>query len=489
MSPKDGERIASTGLSLRAFVVCFLFATIPLSLVYAQGTTGSCASQSGYPLGLWSGSATISGEPCGGCVSAFIATSPTSALDGPTGQNGTLTFDAIAPGQPWDASGQFGSYTWTDQGSVSSDGCTINASWSDSLGQDGTVQYVYQGGGPTSCQAANVILSMGGKPSRDGFPTTMIAKFSPMAANGTATSLALAAAACQFVEFDWKQTIDYLPLIDCTTSPLQCPTNYGLSTLVAPPSIDDPPSGGWNYFLTNPAAYGDFFQAYPFYYNSTIVSTGCSIESSSGACVTPITSSDDKTLTFSDAPCDIGLVKGQNVGFTTHLVAVLPNNTVGPVLFSWSWLSTYNCVSGTIQYASDQPVNGEGTGGVTITSINGVPQGSVILFPSAINFGNVNLNTRKKEVLTLTNNSTAKVQIGAVSFTNISGNPADFTFHQYCNEPQGGELFPGNSCTIAVFFDADAVATDTATLNIVTNVPGSPLQVPITATGISKKRS
>jgi hypothetical protein len=89
--------------------------------------------------------------------------------------------------------------------------------------------------------------------------------------------------------------------------------------------------------------------------------------------------------------------------------------------------------------------------------------------------------------LTLENNGTTKVQIGAVSFTNISGNPADFSFHRYCNARGKGKLGPGRSCTIAVLFHADAAATDTATLNIVTSAPGSPLQVPITAVGINRK--
>ena len=115
-----------------------------------------------------------------------------------------------------------------------------------------------------------------------------------------------------------------------------------------------------------------------------------------------------------------------------------------------------------------------------------VVQGSgvITVSPTSLNFGSVHKNRRKKEVVTLENTGTTKVEIGAVSFTNISGSPADFSFHQYCNEPHGGELRVGDSCTIAVFFDADAVATDTATLNIMTSAAGSPLQVPITATGI-----
>jgi hypothetical protein len=109
--------------------------------------------------------------------------------------------------------------------------------------------------------------------------------------------------------------------------------------------------------------------------------------------------------------------------------------------------------------------------------------GSCVSFsPSTIDFGNVKLNQTKKKVLTLTNNCTAKVVIGAVSFTNVSGDPADFSSHAYCNQGGGGGLKVGKSCTIAVYFNADEVGTDTATLNVAISAPGSAIQVPVTAT-------
>jgi hypothetical protein len=107
--------------------------------------------------------------------------------------------------------------------------------------------------------------------------------------------------------------------------------------------------------------------------------------------------------------------------------------------------------------------------------------------PSSIDFGNVYLNRKKKEVLTLTNNCTTKQTIGAVSFTNISGNPADFSFHKYCNDAHGGGLRVGQSCMVQVFFSPAEVGPNTATLNVVTSAPPSPLQVPVTAAGIKKK--
>jgi hypothetical protein len=108
--------------------------------------------------------------------------------------------------------------------------------------------------------------------------------------------------------------------------------------------------------------------------------------------------------------------------------------------------------------------------------------GSCVRFsPSTIDFGNVKLNQTKKKILTLTNNCTAKVVIGAVSFTNVTGDPADFSAHEHCNQPSG-VLKVGHSCTIGVFFSADEVDTDTATLNVAISAPGSAIQVPVTAT-------
>jgi Putative Ig domain len=247
-----------------------------------------------------------------------------------------------------------------------SDSTGLNASQPFSLVVNGT------------CPAANVALSAGGQLSQDGRPTTMIALFTPKNADGTATSLALAAAGCGFMEFDWQQTIDTLPTVSCSLTPELCPVNSPPSSLTAPPAIPDPPAGGWNYFFnangTFNQLYDNYYQAYPFYYNPSIVPTGCALLSTSGGCATPITSPDDTTLAYSDVPCDPLLVGNQYVGFTTRLVGVNEDGTVGPALFRWSWLSTYNCFTGTVQYSSSVPVNGLGTGGVTITSINNVVQ-------------------------------------------------------------------------------------------------------------------
>jgi Pro-kumamolisin, activation domain len=65
----------------------------------------------------------------------------------------------------------------------------------------------------------------------------------------------------------------------------------------------------------------------------------------------------------------------------------------------------------------------------------------------------------------------------------VTGNASDFSSHLYC----AGTLGPkkGHSCTIGVAFSPSALISEGATLNIVTNAPGSPVQVPITGAGIA----
>jgi hypothetical protein len=103
--------------------------------------------------------------------------------------------------------------------------------------------------------------------------------------------------------------------------------------------------------------------------------------------------------------------------------------------------------------------------------------------PTSISFGNVELCRTKKDVLTLKNNGATKVQIGPISFIDVVGNPDDFSYIEYC----ATNLLPGKSCTVAVKFSPSEEAPESATLNIVTNAPGSPVQVPITGTGIADK--
>jgi hypothetical protein len=216
--------------------------------------------------------------------------------------------------------------------------------------------------------------------SADQRPTGIIAQFSPTAPDGTPMSLQAAADSCGFTEFDWQQTIVNWP---APTVPSLCAQSFSNgshpcletpsgSVLTAPPAFSDPPPGGYIY-TTNSSSI--FYEAYPFYYNQTAVPTGCAFSQINGQCNTLITTDEGNTLIFFDAPRNPLLPAGDYMGFTTNLVGVLPDNTLGPVLATWSWISTYNGDTGGVtETASTAPPNGSGTGGVTITSINGVPQ-------------------------------------------------------------------------------------------------------------------
>ena len=103
-----------------------------------------------------------------------------------------------------------------------------------------------------------------------------------------------------------------------------------------------------------------------------------------------IVSPDGTTLSFLDDPTFHALpgdppstnpTPGHFSAFSTSLVGVGPGidnigNPVSTPLFSWTWNSTYNGHAGGVdQTASRYPIDpGSGTGAVTITSINGVPQ-------------------------------------------------------------------------------------------------------------------
>lgn len=63
------------------------------------------------------------------------------------------------------------------------------------------------------------------------------------------------------------------------------------------------------------------------------------------------------------------------LGFRTALVGINEDGSASPPLFQWTWTDTFNGTSGGIpRISNDLPVDpGSGTGGITITSINGVP--------------------------------------------------------------------------------------------------------------------
>ena len=248
----------------------------------------------------------------------------------------------------------------------------------------------------TTCQV-NVTLRASG--------ASMFAQFTPP----SGISLIAAANACGFDGFDWQQSITNWPAPSPSSlrpvNPSLIPQNIlPDGEFVAPPAVNDPPPGSWTYL---PSGGSDLFSdPYPFYYRSANAisaeefpagqtpETACVLfPSIFSSCSVFLVSSNGKTLSFHDAPndpclpggniikqelllCGTGAPPGSFLGFTTNLVGILPGGLASPPLFQWTWKSNFNGTSGgAVRVSSNQPVDpGSGTGGVTITGINGVPQ-------------------------------------------------------------------------------------------------------------------
>lgn len=82
------------------------------------------------------------------------------------------------------------------------------------------------------------------------------------------------------------------------------------------------------------------------------------------------------------------------------------------------------------------------------------------------------------------NVSATKVTIGTASITSTGGDPNAFTFFEYCKPLT---LKPGKKCFIGVTFKPHTAGLSTGTLNVPSNAPGSPLEVPLMGTGVNKK--
>ena len=232
---------------------------------------------------------------------------------------------------------------------------------------------------------------------------------------GTQMSLADAADACHFNGFDWQQTIDILPCpspffanardvdsknICSNGGSLNSGNLFGSPN--APP-FSDPPNEGY----TAPPKYVGL-NPFPFYYYFSDANTPgvhCSYfdpdnKNCDSAPYSYTVSKDDKTLSFYDPPSDPCLpgdgtaneptklnriivgcdpdkgIPNSFIAFTTTLVGIMKDGSVSPLGFEWKWKTTFNGTSGQI-YTLDNnlpPDPGSGTGGITVTSINGVPQ-------------------------------------------------------------------------------------------------------------------
>jgi hypothetical protein len=237
--------------------------------------------------------------------------------------------------------------------------------------------------------------------SLPGISASITATFKPQPAGSV--TLAQAAKACGFTNFDWQQTINNYPVpsvLEAVQSSPECPGP--LNICVAPPPFLDPPPGGYVYQKTQGYPQGD--HSFPFYYDAISNGGGDLLDNEK----------DGYTLTFYDAPADPCLLtpsgmpsvstgacgyatarKGSYLGFSTHLVGICGTGagckssfvsgtttncvelqTCVDLKVGFTWISTFNGTSGGVATTKNSlpPDPGSGTGGVTIISINGVPQ-------------------------------------------------------------------------------------------------------------------
>lgn len=272
----------------------------------------------------------------------------------------------------------------------------------------------------------NWYIGTNGVAGSPGMGQQMIAHFTP--SSGT---LNAAAATCGFMGFDWQQSIDalpapnlFVPLVPSEVDMANISSYPNGSLQAGPASLPWNPSPAPSFYDPVPGTYKPPYPAVPdsapFYYLASDANLPgmCAYQDEvtklcDSAPYFPIT--DLTTLSFYDSPgdaclpgdgvtppneetilkrivagcSDAGIPSGY-VAFTTSLVGLLQdqnasgtcsppayqNCIASPPLYQWQWKTTYNGTSGGVYplYNSLSPDPGSGTGGITITSVNGVSQ-------------------------------------------------------------------------------------------------------------------
>lgn len=249
--------------------------------------------------------------------------------------------------------------------------------------------------------------------------STITATFTP----NFGFTLAQAAQVCGFTNFDWQQLITVQP----APSPFKA---VGSNVpLTAPPGYLDPPPGGYTYELP----YID--NAYPFYYNPNLGSTG----QSELAAHEP-GGMDGTQLNFADGPKDPCLhggawagtadcngtsaAPGATVQFITHLAGVNADGTAHDLMVGFAWYSYNNGTSGGAATEKDpQPMDpGSGTGGATVTSVS---ETTNYHYPTAPGVSPSTLTFLDRNQISATASGLAysrvsKLFIGTATVTNVS---------------------------------------------------------------------
>ncbi|HUB81092.1 MAG TPA: hypothetical protein VMB03_19945 [Bryobacteraceae bacterium] len=354
----------------------------------------------------------------------------------------------------------------------------------------------------------------------DGWPLPMEVDWEPRgAALNSPTGMAMyaeaywpgstlqeAAAACNFIAFDWQQTVWYEACPsgmfpeNASIVPQQNKCNDGSLTATAVSPRFDPVNGGdYPGYVPPSVTYTPCTDCYPFFYALTrevIPATNnpgtfCAPPPPMGTGICLVTP--DNKLTFYDHPTglwdDTPAASDPPVnnfkGYTTTLVGVSSSSIPGSVscgpsstdfctpIFWWSWNTTWNGTSGGITPLDDDstdqylPDPGTGTGGITVTNINGVPLPAA-LSPSQLvpTLSDLNYNSATQlfeGTLTMTNAGASVIQgplelllMGLpsnVTLTNATGN---LSGTPYLTVSGVAALGPGQSATVGLLFSNPA---------------------------------
>jgi len=134
--------------------------------------------------------------------------------------------------------------------------------------------------------------------------------------------------------------------------------------------------------------------------------------------------------------------------------------------------------------APSHAVNGNSSQGAAY--VWNTPSSQLTASPASLIFPNIVPTGSFPKVVVVKNLGPSKVTIGTVTLTPVSGDLDAFTIQRYCKQP--ANLRAGQTCAIQVVFRPHQLGLSTATLNIPSSALGPPLEVPISGTGVTRKK-
>jgi hypothetical protein len=202
-------------------------------------------------------------------------------------------------------------------------------------------------------------------------------------------------------------------------------------------------------------------------------------------------------LTISPIALNFG---GVQLGATTTLPLQITNTSTTPATFNsitltGDYTATGDCPTSntlapnttcTEQITFTPTQTGPRTGTIAIaTSLSTLPinipltgtgiQSHLQIAPSSLSFGSIAIGASANQTITIANTGTANVTNLAFALTGDYALTAPCTFTT---------LVPNTSCTATVTFTPTTLGSDNSTLTITSSDPNSPVQIPLTGTGV-----